>query len=210
MSTSRRGVYFNDQWQPWHSSPVSSTDVVRNFHRGLPGYTPTRLVKLEDLATEIGVRAIYLKDEGSRFGLPSFKILGASWGTFRAIISQLNLPLDCDLETVKGALVGRNISLYAATDGNHGRAVARMGAWLGLPVEIHVPSGMHQSTMNFIETEGACVVKSSGDYDAAVLEAQAASRKEGGVLIQDFAFADYANIPQVGKRSCDLTMGDDS
>lgn len=206
MSTSRRGVYFNDEWQRWHSTPASSTDLVRNFHRGLPNYKQTPLVKLDALATEIGVRAIYLKDEGSRFGLPSFKILGASWGAFRAIASRLKLPLDCDLDTVKGALVGRNISLYAATDGNHGRAVARMGAWLGLFVEIHVPAGMHQSTIDFIESEGAYVVKSSGDYDAAVLEAQTASRNEGGILVQDFAFNQYIDIPQVGKRPCGFTM----
>lgn len=198
MSSSRRDIYFNDAWQKWHSGPASSTELVRDFHRGLPDYKETPLVKLDELATEIGVRAIYLKDEGSRFGLPSFKILGASWGTFRAITSRLGLALDCDMNAVKASLPGQNISLYAATDGNHGRAVARMGAWLGLSVEIHVPAGMHQTTIGFIESEGAGVVKSSGDYDTAVLDAQAASQKEGGILVQDFAFGDYVDVPQVG------------
>lgn len=157
-------------------------------------------MKLDDLAQELGVRAIYLKDEGHRFGLPSFKILGASWGTFRAIASRLALPLDCGLETVKRSLRDSNTTLYAATDGNHGRAVARMGYWLGLPVEIHVPAGMHAATIQLIESEGANVVVSKGNYDDSILEAQAACRTEGGMLIQDFAFGDYQEIPQV----CDL------
>lgn len=200
MSSSRRSVYFNDNCQSWNSESGTSTEQVRNFHRGLPDYKQTPLVKLDDLAKEVGVRAIYLKDEGSRFGLPSFKVLGASWGTYRAIASRLNLSLDCDLETVKQRLVGQNISLHAATDGNHGRAVARMGHWLDVPAVIRVPSGMHRSTIDLIESEGARVCQSAGSYDQAVLEAQAAADTGGGILIQDFAFGDYTDIPQVSQN----------
>lgn len=204
MSDLRRGVRFNDAWQSWNAPADSSTEQVYRFHRGLPHYTQTPLVKLDDLAKEIGVSAIYLKDEGSRFGLPSFKILGASWGTFRALASQLGLPLDSDLETLKGALKTSRTTLHAATDGNHGRAVARVGRWLGLSVEIRVPAGMHTSTIQLIESGGANVVVSQGSYDDAVLEAQASSHKEGGVLIQDFAFGDYQDIPQVSRYGCGL------
>lgn len=200
MSSSRRSVYFNDKWQSWNSGPNKTSTEVRDFHRGLPHYKQTALVKLDGLAKEIGVRAIYLKDEGSRFGLPSFKVLGASWGTYRAIVSCLSLSLGCDLDTVKQALLGQDISLHAATDGNHGRAVARMGHWLGLPVVIRVPSGMHQSTIGLIESEGARVCQSTGNYDQAVLEAQAAANTKGGILIQDFAFGDYTDIPQVSSN----------
>jgi threonine dehydratase len=197
MSATRRTIYFNDTWQSWTSPPAPSLSLVRAFHRKLPAYAQTPLIKLEDLANEIGVRAIYLKDESSRFGLPAFKILGASWGTFRAIASRFKLPLDCDLETVKRSLTDSNTSLFAATDGNHGRAVARMGYWLDLPVVIYVPAGMHQSTIDLIESEGARVSRSTGNYDQAVLEAQAAADRDGGILVQDFAFGDYVEIPQV-------------
>lgn len=202
MSASRRSVYYNDDWQRWTAprSPSFSLDQVRHFHRSLPNYKPTPLVKLDDLAHEIGVRAIYLKDEGSRFDLPSFKILGASWGTFRAIASQLDLPLTSQLDDLKLALKKTQISLHAATDGNHGRAVARMGRWLNVPVNIRVPSGMHASTIRLIEFEGAKVTVSNGSYDDAVIEAQAASHEHGGLLIQDFAFGDYQDIPQVSQR----------
>lgn len=200
MSKYRRRLYFNDSWTSWSSTPAPSADQVHKFHRSLPDYRQTPLRKLKDLAEEICVRAIYLKDEGDRLGLPSFKILGASWGTFRAIASRLDLPLDLDLHAFKQALRGSEITLQAATDGNHGRAVARMGYWLGLGVEIHVPAVMNTSTIQLIESEGAVVTRSMGTYDDAVLEAQTASKREGGLLIQDFAFGDYEDIPQVSIR----------
>jgi threonine dehydratase len=200
MSKHHRGLYFNDEWISWSSPQTPSTEQVHKFHRSLPGYEQTPLRKLEELAQDIGVRAIYLKDEGNRIELPSFKILGASWGTFRAIASRLDLPLDQDLGTFKQALKESEISLYAATDGNHGRAVARMGLWLGLRVEIHVPAVMNTLTVRLIESEGAVVVRSTGTYDNAVFEAQTASRRPGGLLIQDFAFGDYEDIPQVSTR----------
>lgn len=200
MSKCRRGLYFNDEWASWASPPIPSADQVPRFHRSFPGYEQTPLRNLDDLAQEIGVRAVYLKDEGNRLALPSFKILGASWGTFRAIASRLDLSLDLDLDVFKQTLRGSEISLYAATDGNHGRAVARMGHWLGLRVQIHVPTGMNASTIRFIESEDAIVVRSTGTYDDAVFEAQTASHREGGLLIQDFAFGDYEDIPQVSIR----------
>jgi diaminopropionate ammonia-lyase family len=200
MGRLRRGLYFNDEWRSWNSNRTQPAEQVPKFHRSLPDYEQTPLRKLGDLAQEIGVRAVYLKDEGNRLGLPSFKILGASWGTFRAIASRLNLPLELDLDAFKQALKGSGFSLYAATDGNHGRAVARMGHWLGLRVEIHVPALMNNSTIHLIESEGAIVVRSTGTYDDAVLEAQTASNRHGGLLIQDFAFGDYEDIPQVSTR----------
>ncbi|KAI1415394.1 tryptophan synthase beta subunit-like PLP-dependent enzyme [Hypoxylon sp. FL1857] len=155
MSASRRPVYFNPSARSWTAPSPTSTDLLASFHQQLPGYQRTRLIKLDEIAKEIGVRNVFLKDESSRFGLPSFKILGASWGTFRALARELNLPLDSDIATIKRALASRQITLYAATDGNHGRAVARMGSIWSLPVEIHVPSCTDIATIELIRAEGA-------------------------------------------------------
>lgn len=208
MSAFRRPVYFNPAASAISVEIAGKTNqdakLIRRFHRQLPGYSQTGLVSLNDAARELGFGAVYLKDETSRLGLPSFKILGASWGSFRALAERLNLPLDTDLETLKNAAAaaaaaaGRNLVLYAATDGNHGRAVARMGTIFGIASQIHVPSTMHTTTVELIQSEGATVVASTGSYDDAVLEAQKASNQDPiGVLIQDFAFGDYNVIPQV-------------
>lgn len=197
MSSSRLPIYFNPAADSWTTSPSESTDLVTAFHRKLPGYELTRLIPLDDIAKELGVAAVYIKEECNRIGVPSFKILGASWGTFRAVAQKLNLPLDSDLAAIKEATKASPITLFAATAGNHGRAVARVGSILGLPVEIFVPAGTHPDTVRFIADEGARVTVISGSYDEAVRTASDEAEKQSGILIQDTAWPGYEDIPNV-------------
>lgn len=215
MALFRRAVQLNPGAASWSADCSLSADDTRlidRFHGQFPD-GPTRLVSLDDVAKDIGVKAVYLKDESTRFGLPSFKILGASWGTFRAITQKLNLPLDADLAVVKGALAPRPIPLYAASEGNHGRAVARMGSLLSVPAEIHVPSDMPLETIKRLEEEGAKVVVNAGNYDDAMDTAREAAATTGGLLVQDYSFDDYREIPQVSlhvmyfKRNSNLPSG---
>ena len=180
-------------WTYKHGTDIS---LAQAFHKRLPGYQETSLVPLPDLAKELGVKAVFVKDESSRLGLPAFKILGASWGTFRAIAEQEGLPLDADLEEVSDAAKHSGTVLFAATEGNHGRAVARMGKILGIPVHIFMSRFSDRETCRKIESEGANVTVTSGDYDDAVATAFAESRKvPTGLLIQDNAFEGYEQIP---------------
>ena len=54
-------------------------EKVRAFHRSFPMYAPTPLVSLQDTAKELGLGAVYVKDESWRFGLNAFKVLGGSY-----------------------------------------------------------------------------------------------------------------------------------
>ncbi|RGP79057.1 diaminopropionate ammonia-lyase [Fusarium longipes] len=194
---SLRHMYFNPKAKSWTSpEPISSPEDIDRFHRALPNYEPTPLVKLGDLAKEVGVGAVYVKDETSRFGLPAFKILGASWGAFRSIVEKLSLSLDSDIETVGITAQSQQLTLYAATEGNHGRAVARMGSIFGIATEIHVPASMHKSTIKLIESEGAKVIVSKGRYEDAMAEAEFASKHDKGIMVQDTAFGSYQTVPQ--------------
>ncbi|KAK2608682.1 hypothetical protein QQS21_002793 [Conoideocrella luteorostrata] len=197
MASIRRPVQFNPAAGSWtiDSSPaIEDERLVDRFHGQFP-HGPTRLVRLDQVARELGVKDVYLKDESTRFGLPSFKILGASWGTFRALVRRLDLALDADLDVVKNALAAQPIPLYAATEGNHGRAVARMGSLLSVAAEIHVPASMHASTIRLLEEEGAKVVVNAGTYDDAMDTAREAVAANGGLLVQDYSFDDYTEIP---------------
>ncbi|KAF4417398.1 Diaminopropionate ammonia-lyase [Fusarium acutatum] len=189
--TSRRHVHFNSKAKSWTSPESASTEAIDQFHQSLPSYEPTPLTNLDDLAKEIGVGAVHVKDETNRFGLPAFKILGASWGAFRSITEKFGLPLGSDIDAVREAAKSHQLTLYAATEGNHGRAVARMGAIFDISAEIHVPASMHPSTVKLIESEGAKVVMSKGRYEDAMLEAESASKHEKGIMVQDHAFGDY-------------------
>jgi diaminopropionate ammonia-lyase len=161
----------------WRAPAFDASPVA--FHRGLPGYRPTPLVEAPDLAAELAVGRVLVKDESDRFGLPAFKILGASWAVERALSD--------------GA--GEVTALVAATDGNHGRAVARLAAQRGLAARIFVPPGVHPAAVAAIAREGATVTTVDGSYDAAVAAATADLDRNGGLLVQDTAWPGYEQLP---------------
>lgn len=197
MSTSaRRSLYTNPSARDWVFAGLGVSDAPTRFHRSLPGFAPSPLIPLDDLAKELRVKKVFVKDESSRLGLPSFKILGASWATVRAVAEKAGLPVDAELETVTDAAKRRDVTLFAATDGNHGRAVARMASILGVKAEVYVPKDLDLSTRQFIIDEGANVTVTSGDYDFAVHNAAQEAENQGGVLIQDTSFEGYEGIPK--------------
>ncbi|HEX7188338.1 MAG TPA: diaminopropionate ammonia-lyase [Actinomycetes bacterium] len=169
----------------WTCSPVPRD--VMDFHRGLAGYAPTRLVDLPVLAAELGVGRVLVKDESLRLGLPAFKSLGASWAIHRALRARLRR----DAEGPSGSPV----TLVAATDGNHGRAVARFSRLLGHRARIFVPDGVHPVAVQAIRDEGADVTHVPADYDEAVRAAARCAADDGGVLIQDTAWNEYEEVP---------------
>src|SRR5438270_331107 len=115
----------------------------RAYHRRLPGYAPTPLVDAPALAAAHGVARVSVKDESTRLGLPAFKILGASWAVYRMLVDRLgHEPEWRDLSSLRDALAPPGpLRFVAATDGNHGRAVARMAKLLGYAATILVPRG---------------------------------------------------------------------
>jgi diaminopropionate ammonia-lyase family len=189
-------LYTNPSAKSWTYSYKTDISLAQAFHRRLPGYEQTPLVPLHDLAKTLGIGAIFVKDESSRLGLPAFKILGASWGTFRAIAEQTGLSLDASLEKLSEVAKNAGTVLFAATEGNHGRAVARMGKILEIPTHIFMSRFADKETCQKIESEGAKVTVIHGNYDDAVATAFAESEKVStGLLIQDNAFDGYEQIP---------------
>lgn len=181
------------------SSPIPQADytIQHSYHKALDGYEPTALLSVNALAAELGLGGIYIKDESSRFGLPSFKASGASWGCFRALISHLSLDFaTATLKQVASVAKDRGCRLLAATDGNHGRAVAWMARSFGIESSIYVPHDLHPNFLRLIAAEGAEVVVVQGDYDFAVATAtSAAAASKNDILVQDTAFEGYEDIP---------------
>ncbi|HEY5171473.1 MAG TPA: pyridoxal-phosphate dependent enzyme, partial [Acidimicrobiia bacterium] len=167
------------------------------FHRRFPGYAPTRVVDAPALARELGLAAVSVKDESHRLGLPSFKILGASWAVYRLLVGRLGRePEWRDLDDLRVAFapLGR-LTLVAATDGNHGRAVAHMARLLGYSARILVPAGTAAARIDAIAGEGASVTVVDGTYDDAV---RAASRcaAEAVLVVSDTSWDGYTEVPR--------------
>jgi diaminopropionate ammonia-lyase len=169
----------------WYSAPAArewigsgAASRAGAFHRSLPGYSPTPLISLPTLARELGVGRVMVKDESSRLGLPAFKVLGASWACRQVLDHQ------------PGAM------LVTATDGNHGRAVARMAAHFGVRATVFVPAVTLAPTVDRIAGEGATVIRVDGDYDATVRgAADFAAEQADRALVQDTAWDGYEQVP---------------
>jgi diaminopropionate ammonia-lyase len=171
----------------WLANPLrdpaleaSDSDAPLHFHRALPGYAPTRLVEAPELAFDWGVGSVRLKFEEERFELPAFKFLGVSWAAEQLLGDP---PHDGDME------------LVAATDGNHGRAVARVARMSGLGATILVPAGTARARIEAIEGEGATVEVIDGSYDDAVRRS-AAMAGSLRLVLSDTSWPGYEEVPR--------------
>ena len=166
------------------------------FHRTLPGYEVTPLVKLDNLAKRLGVGAVYLKDESKRFGLNAFKALGGSWAIAGYLKRELGLTGDVTLERLRAALADRApITFITATDGNHGRGVAWTARVLGQRAVVYMPKGSAAERLENIRAQGAQAEIKEYNYDDTVRIAAADGEKHGWVLVQDTAWEGYVDIP---------------
>jgi len=141
---------------------------ARSFHEGMAGYRPTPVRDLAAAARELGLGAVGLKDESDRFGLPAFKVLGASWAVEQALRERPDVR-----------------TLVAASAGNHGRAVAHVAALRGLHARIFLPGRSTPGRREAIAGEGAEVVVVDGAYEDAVAAAAEAAAQPDAIEIAD-------------------------
>ena len=183
---------------PTTLSPATALGV-RAFHRQLPGYKPTPLVRLERLARSWGYTDIFVKDEGPRFGLKAFKVLGGSYAVARLVCQKLGRPLSevPYAQLVSGEVreqVGQ-ITLTTATDGNHGRGVAWAAERLGQKAVIYMPKGSAPARVAAIRSHGAEVEVTDLNYDDAVRLACRKADENGWYVVQDTAWEGYTEAP---------------
>lgn len=184
--------FSNPEARNWQcSAPAQEVSV---FHESLPNYEYTPLIELPTIASELNVGRVFVKDESGRLNLSAFKVLGASWAVAQALTHGAN---PTSLDEVKSALDKGNLpTLVAATDGNHGRAVAHMAKRLGLECAIVIPDGVSDQAIDNIAKEGAEVTIIDGTYDEAVeLAKEITSTLDNAIHIQDMSWSGYEEIP---------------
>ncbi|WP_434615715.1 pyridoxal-phosphate dependent enzyme [Arthrobacter sp. A5] len=186
--------YLNPPAREYRS--VSAPAGVLEFHRRLPGYAPTPLRDCPELAAELGVGRVFVKEEAQRFGLPAFKMVGASWAVYRALAERTPEPERSWTFHELAAHFDGSIRLVCATDGNHGRAVAHTAGLLGLPAHVFVPASIGQRAKDGILGEGAVLNEIDAPYDDVVRTAEeAAAAGPAALLLQDTAWTGYEQIP---------------
>jgi diaminopropionate ammonia-lyase len=167
-----------------------------------PGYAPTPVLKLEDIAAGARVGAVLWKDEGARFGLRSFKALGGAYAVVKLLQAELarrgvaaNVT-SAELEAGAHRDAARAITVTCATDGNHGRSVAWGAGRFGARCVIFVHEGVSAGRRDAIARYGAEIREVPGTYDDAVREAARAAEREGWFTVSDTSWPGYTEIPR--------------
>ncbi|TKA73978.1 hypothetical protein B0A55_05574 [Friedmanniomyces simplex] len=196
----RTAILLNPHHKPAGHGGQDVDPSVEVFHTQLPHYGSTTLHSLPSIAQELGFAHVFLKDESTRYGLSSFKILGASWAIHRALCQRLQLPQATTLEDVKHALSAdkaAHVRLVTCTEGNWGRAVARMAEYYAIPATIYVPGFMNEYTRSLIRGEGADLrVLEDGSYDDTIAAVQHdAAKNPEALMVMDTSWPGYTEIP---------------
>lgn len=185
---------------------LEGADLARSTISAWPGYAPTPLLDLPDLAREVGVASVHYKDESARFGLMSFKALGGAYAVVRHLLLVIQREAG-ETASAEDILTGRyddivkNQTVCCATDGNHGRSVAWGAQTFGCRAVIFIHATVSEGRREAIEAFGAEVRRTAGNYDASVAEADATAAREGWTVVSDTSYPGYRAIP------CDVMHG---
>jgi diaminopropionate ammonia-lyase len=169
--------------------------------RGWPGYRQTNLLPLPGLAAALGLRAIWYKDESSRFGLGSFKALGGAYAVYRvlaAAVKEATGKEPSSAELMAGAhkdIVGA-ITIATATDGNHGRSVAWGAQLFGCRCIVYIHAEVSEGRCEAIAHYGAEVRRIEGNYDDSVHRVAADAKTHGWTIVSDTSYEGYKDVPR--------------
>jgi len=167
-----------------------------------PGYAPTPLHALPEVARQAGIAALHVKDESGRFGLGSFKALGGAYAVATVLSSELARrgaalsATTADLLAGRYAADTRDMTVACATDGNHGRSVAWGAQRFGAACAIFVHAAVSQGRIDAIARYGAAVHVVPGNYDDAVRAAAAEAERQGWLVVSDTSWPGYTEVPR--------------
>ena len=171
---------------------------ARSVIRRWEGYAPTPLVPLNKLATQLGVKSVWCKDESGRFGLGSFKSLGGAFGVLRALQDEIEgrtKQRPSAEELWAGHPEASLITTTTASAGNHGRSVAWGSSQFGCTCVVVLPEDAHPARAQAIESHGAQVVRFEGSYDEAVGYTEREAERNGWLIVSDTAYDGYEETP---------------
>jgi len=195
---------------PVHGQPLEATDAgtlsvaaaaeVERFLSFRDNHAETPLQNLDNLAVELGVAAIHIKDESQRLGLGSFKALGGSYAVIRLVLEEASRRLGhrvdiADLHAPEVSGIAKGMTFACATDGNHGRSVAQGAQLVGAGAAIFVHAGVSDERVAAIARFGARMIRVEGTYDDSIAQAARVAAEKGWTIVSDTSWPGYERIP---------------
>ncbi|TPJ31938.1 diaminopropionate ammonia-lyase [Mesorhizobium sp. B2-8-3] len=179
---------------------LAGAGEAERFLAARENHAETPLHPLPALAGELDIGALYLKDEGKRLGLGSFKALGGAYAVMHLVLEEagrrLGRAVDVDeLHKPEVRAIAAQMTFACATDGNHGRSVAQGAGLVGARSVIFVHSGVSNERVAAIARFGAQMVRVAGDYDQSVREAARVAAERGWTVVSDTSWPGYERIP---------------
>ena len=159
--------------------PAPSTDAsqVQTLLARCPSAAITPLVQATEMATDLGVGQISIKDERARMGLGSFKALGASY-----VIAYSAL--------VEGQDQSQK-TYVTASAGNHGLSVAAGAKAFGAASVVFISETVPEAFAKRLAAQGAQVMRAGKTYEKSMAAAQDAARNNGWSLLSDSSWPGY-------------------
>ncbi len=178
----------------------AETENVARYLATRADYRQTPLHSLTALASALNVGAIFVKDEGQRLGLKSFKALGGAYALACLVIEEASSRLGRNvgfenLSDPDVRAIAATMTFACATDGNHGRSVAQGAQMTGAKSVIFMHQGVSEEREKAIAGFGADVRRVAGSYDDSVREAAQVAGHEGWTVLSDTSWAGYERIP---------------
>lgn len=169
-------------------TPFPSVEVKRPLKllEKCPAHGSTPLLDGPEIAAELGIAELFMKDERQRMGLGSFKALGAAY----VIANEAN---QAGAENLSTALEGQ--TFITASAGNHGLSVAAGSQVFGAHAIIYLSNTVPKAFGKRLEDMGAEVRFEGVDYEASMHAAMQEAERNNYTLLSDTSWQDYWEAP---------------
>ena len=170
----------------------ASPDRALAMLRACPVYEPTPMRAAPALARDLGISALYVKDESTRMRRGSFKALGGAFAVAQMICDAAG---ETDPTAAPAKARAASMTFVTASAGNHGLSVAAGARVFGARACIVLARTVPEGFAARIRGLGAEVVRVDGNYEESVAHAMALADARDWLLLADGSWPGYTERP---------------
>lgn len=157
-----------------------------------PAYRPTPMTAANALAPELGISALWVKDETARMNLGSFKALGGAFAVVQLLLDREGVS---DPMSDAARAVAKETTFITASAGNHGLSVAAGAQVFAAKAKVVLSMSVPEGFARRIEKTGAQVIRVEGSYEDSVSAAVRLAGENNWVHLADGSWDGYTTEP---------------